>query len=793
MAAGPRSERAGDGVSPSRRTTRYGIEVGSRVQLAAALILLSALSSSAGEDRARLTLSVSPRAPLQADLSGKVTVRPLTPPGEPFTATLSTAGTVTLELPAKSRFEVRAELAGGWVRGGEVEVGAAGSETAMKLPAWPWAKLTGRLRFPKGTTPTSRPRTVTVSTLAAPKTGRSEEMPRGTLTCPLGSKGRFQCRLPAATYDLILVAEGFTPFYRTGVHVGAARPVDLGILTLQRGASVAGWVAVEEGAIWEGQCLARLRPAFVGTGGFAVKASVSQARQEVKVRKDGFFQLVGVTPGSYSLEVAQPQLAPAILPQVDVAAERETFVRDPVVLRRPLRLTLQIDPPLDWLGARWRAQVYRDAAETPVPGGGTVFDGAATEDGQVAVAPFNPGTYSIRVSDSRGNRMSWQDKVQIGSAADARREIRIEYVTVKGTLRLGSEPLSGKLWFGGHTGAPRVEMESGTDGTFHGVVPRAGRYPVDIDVDEPAVTAQTEADVKPDRQGRATVEVRLPATRVFGRVVDDQGSPAEGAQVEVSTASNLLTLEAGSDGTFASRGLPEGLISFAARWQQAGRRWVASPLFVPVTEDHEVGPIEIHLRQTRLFSARVIGPGGPVAGAQLTVTPWLPRGAAGVSRRSTDLEGKVSLEIDGSAEQVAVEVMAAGYPLQVFQAAAGPEATLSLTSERGTLSLKREGSLSEPEGRSPQQTFVFQNGLILRGFAEWLHSHAQPQTGGEPKSRAVEVSDMAPGVYDVCRISYKEYPAWSLISGTPDPDHCTHGTLATGGTLELRLPSGNAP
>src|SRR5947209_19035644 len=83
-------------------------------------------------------------------------------------------------------------------------------------------------------------------------------MPPGAFTCPVDKEGNWSCSLPAATFDLVVTAEGFTPHYRWGVEVPPARTLGLGTFQLARGGSVAGWVAVEGGAIDPAHAVARL-------------------------------------------------------------------------------------------------------------------------------------------------------------------------------------------------------------------------------------------------------------------------------------------------------------------------------------------------------------------------------------------------------------------------------------------------------------------------------------------------------------------------------------------------------
>jgi hypothetical protein len=129
----------------------------------------------------------------------------------------------------------------------------------------------------------------------------------------------------------------------------AGKVGEVGPVELKRGASVAGWVAVEEGAIDAGSCHARLS-LLVGSGGNVQLAEkIAQTAMDVRVRKDGFFQFSAVPPGTYSLEVRQKGFAPGTVSPIEVSPRSETSLREPVTLRRPFQIELAISPPIDWL------------------------------------------------------------------------------------------------------------------------------------------------------------------------------------------------------------------------------------------------------------------------------------------------------------------------------------------------------------------------------------------------------------------------------------------------------------
>lgn len=735
---------------------------------------------------AKLILRIEQQAPLSADQEGIVTLHPLAGGNEPLTIPLRLDRPTEVALAPGSRWEVRVELPKIWVRGGEVVLGGPGSETELRLLAWPWAKLKGRLKLPLLTG--ELPREVTITTLVAPAQPRKQEIPQGVIPCPVDKAGAFLCDLPAATYDLVLAVEGLTPAHRQRVRADASKVTDLGLVSFTKGASVAGWVAVEGGTISKDLCRAKLRPFAQGQTDPALHKRLGQAQKEVQVRGDGFFQIVGVSPGTYVLEVEQPEFARALVPSLEVWPGAETFLREPVVLRKPLRIEIRITPAVDWLGKPWGVQVFRDGSKTGESGLGALFSGEASADGIVQVPNQAPGAFSIFVDDSRGNRLSWQQSVQILGPETALQEIHIEFITISGTLLLGKEPLAGTLWFGGRYGAPRVEMESDQKGKFLGVLPRDGAWLVAVAAEQPVLTTEVWARIEPDRTGRARVEIRLADTRLFGRVLDERGSPGKEAEVMIQQGSRPVYLKTDELGLFETRGLQPAPLVASARRLEAGIQWSSSPVYLGLIEGQSTGPIELRLRRSKKYSGSLVSDRGPVVGAEIFVGPLSPKSATGGDNTRSDLSGRFEAQIDGTADRVLVAVMAPSYALQVFGVSAGQSTVFSVSPRGGTVILENPpGHVSVAEKGPPVRTILFQNRVLVPPalVTKWMFDH------GAIENQAVEkweIPALAPGTYQACRVPLNLFAAWLAAGGEPEAEHCVEGILEAGGSLVLRPP-----
>lgn len=737
-------------------------------QLALAILLLT--GSAAAQEQPRLApviIELSQKTGTPVPIQGAVVLRP--PEGEPVRLPATSAGPLTTRLPAGSTWEVAADLPGFWGPRKTLTVGPPEQETLLVLDIWPMGTVSGMLKVKQKGLPL--PKQVLVKTLAVPAFAKRLPSPKGALDCPVDEKGAWTCSLPAATFDLVVSAEGFIPHYRWAVEIPAGKTRPLGTLELERGASVAGWAAVEGGTI-DPECVVRLAP--MTSGGADPKAALDVERSTVQksVGKDGFFQLAGLAPGTYALEVRQPGHAPARVAPVRVMPQAETFLQEPLELTRLLELSFEISPALDWLGRPWRAQVTRFETGTgnlnPV-----VFDGPAAEDGRIQVPAQTPGRFTIMVQDSLGNRLAHRELI-LEDSSSAPERIEVSLITLEGTVRLGQEPLQARLSFGGRPDAVRVELQSDGEGRFHGVLPSEGDWRVDIQSAQPRLRSRARVDVRANRSGKATAEIALPDTRVFGTVVDEQGKPVADAEIIVLSERVELPEQADPVGTFEVRGLPEG-----PAWLAAGQGTRSSGrTFVSLTEGRAVGPVQLRIEPTKRLQGTVVSPLGPVADARVDVIASMPAEGGGSAR--TDYGGSFQVEIPEKTQRVVAVVSAPGFALRAFDAAAGAPLSLAVSEEGGEIEIRLLTEAGDVL-RQDLRVALFQNGLQIppNVYGQWAHEHGQSLG-----TQSLRIPNVAPGEYRICLV-----PMRLPLEGDPAASgaECASGLLFRGGTLELRL------
>lgn len=709
-------------------------------------------------------------SPTSERIRGEILLRSLEKEEPVRRFALTAAVPFSLRLPAGSIWEISGEIPGFWVRRQTLTVGSQNQPTRVPLPLWPLGSISGVVKIKDRTI--ALPKQLRVQTLAAPSFLRRPPVPPGALDCPVDENGHWTCSLPAAVFDLAISSEGLTPVYRWAVEVSAGKTSSLGTIELERGSSVAGWVAAEGGAIEEG-CIVRLAPLVAAGADLRTSSDLERTAIERPVHRDGFFQLTGLSPGTYILEVRQPGYAPSRISPLQVEPAAETFLRDPLILAHPLDLAFELEPPLDWLGKPWRARVVRDSEARIDP---VVFEGLVDPQGRFDVPGQTTGRFHVSVLDSLGNKLYYRQGLNIGHPSEGMQRIEVDLVDVEGIVRLGREPLPSTLWFGGKNAVVSMKIEADKEGRFFGVLPREGFWIVEIEA-SPGWRSLTRVEVRAGTSGKAKLDVRLPATRVFGRVLDEDGNPVARAQVFADGAGPPQRTQTDDAGGFELRGLQEGSLRLGAE----ARSRASDPVFTTLLEGHDVGPIDLRLRNKERYNGSVLSSRGPVPGAQVLVSPHPSTGGGAAGTTGTD--GSFHVELPSGLRQAVVAVAAPGFPLQVIGPLTPDALRLNIIQEEGTLELIVPVSSDEVVLRN--LSFLVFSGAHMVPFGlvqQWATTHGESWATG--KSLSLRLPHMAPGEYRFCLTPRL---AEVTFTGTLQEAEaaCASGQLSPGGTLSL--------
>lgn len=745
------------------------------------LLFVSVHSAAAGEVRVGIAAMGGWDEPREV----LVTARPSGQeenPFQPLTVPGTVPGTVTLDLPAGSTWSLSVEAEDVWSAGGIVFVGPEGASAVVAV--WPTGRLVGSLILLRQE---KRPETLTVSfqpdptgTLTADRArGLKPEGPTGEVRCDVDQLS-FHCDVPAGRHDLQVASPSFVSHYRFGVDVPTGREVSLGSLPLRRGASLVGWLEAEGSSVPGRTARIRLIPAtgtpLEGPEGERVEQMSLQARP----RQRGLFQFEGVPPGRYRLIAEDRGYAPAERTDVDVRPDQELILEEPLVLKRPRPVVLSLEPVADPWGDPWRILVndvspYADE---------WVVDQPVAQDGRLE-AELAPGRYGLMVRDGHGQ--GWHEQIFEVTDDPVALWVEVPVVRISGQVRLGDEPLEARLVFQ-RQGTLSVTLETDEEGEYSGMLPGEGNWRVGLASDRPPVQRtfrRISVEPGPGRRG-ATVDFDLPDTRLFGEVVDESGNPVARAIVNVSVPEGDETsIRKDVDnpgGRFEIYGLPEGEAVLQA---EAGRRQ-SDPAHVLVEDDLEPPLLRLVVRDNLQIRGRVVDEhGAGVPGALLTPRGlqqlhfWIPQATSGA-------DGSFLLHLPPNESEILLNVQAPGHALRMLRVPIRTDQDLVVPVASGGGTLTVHLPAPGAPGEDPSLDLFLLHGGVHLGLGSarsWAARAGRPSL--DPAR--VDIPDLEPGAYELCRLTQPEL-ALALLSNFR-PDACTDGFLTEGGVLELEAPA----
>lgn len=603
---------------------------------------------------------------------------------------------------------------------------------------------------------------ISLEVSSVPALRAKDRLGRTRLACRREAQ-RFHCPAPALALDLRVEKADHVPHYLFNARVQAGKTLDLGRIRFERGASMSGYVTVEEGVPTGTEVAIQV------AGHFSPAETQRQELRKIRaaVNERGFFQVVGIPPGGYLVEAKRAGLIETELGPVEVVAGLETALTDPLHLTRAAILELHVAPPLGSLGRTWKMTLIRED-----PAGGTeTFEGEADADGIWRQADLPPGRYQVHVADPDGEKTGagddsiWATETLELAPGSQSVFVDIPSIEVEGTLRAGDAAIAARLIFGGFHGAPHVTLRSDEEGRFAGRLPRAGVWDLDAEIGGqlrslPAVEVEARSGGK-----AARLDIRLPETRLHGRVTH-KGKIVAGASLwgrgrETGTSARF-DVDTDQDGTFDIQGLAAGLYAVTA---SSAELRVASPeLDFEIREGAESPPVEIELEELIRIEGQILAGGVPTPNAGIGLFLRARHGDDARPGRS-DAAGTVKLLVPASTREIGLVVSAPGFAWQIF--ALRP-------------------ALEEPRFR-PFVTEVAQNGGTLRLAGEDLRKGRLSSAGSEVPLHLVKDTLRSAGYVQ------EKGNTWILANASPGiyricgARSCAEGFLAAGGDLELNL------
>jgi len=580
---------------------------------------------------------------------------------------------------------------------------------------------------------------------------RRNEKPEAQTMCSVISK-RFRCKVPAGIADVVLKDRKNSPAYFFDVNAEVDKVHDLGPVTFSAGGSLIGTVIMPDELRVDRGLQVRLTE-VTGTGPTAdeLQSSVVEAR----LLGDGMFYATGLAAGHYAIDVEAPGRAAALVPRVTIVEGLEARLIQPISLAAARAATLSFDPPQDPYGKSWKVELVGPARAER----GVEDDAVA---GLFRAKNVSRGDIDIIVLDHRGNRF-YRETVGSGTG-DIEKSIEIGSVVVEGTVSRGGEPFEGIVWVGGRNGAEAIMARTDQVGEFHAIIPRAGRWRVDVQENSGVPTALADVEIHADEYGRAVVELEVPTAAIRGRVVDQKGAGVPSAAVTVLAKGRTSTVETDEQGQFRFESVSSGTVKLSG----AARTGRARDLTVQIPETGVVS-VELTLEPLRVFRGRVVSAQGPLPGALVAIWPEV---GGTVRFALADLDGAFKTEIREGESVVHLAVGAPGHALAIRRVAVSPDPVdLILNTRGGTLTVRREVREREvvPIPSVPQ----LRHGQVIVGV---------PLLRRLIRAGAMEAEDdlalhVEPGDYAVC-----------VVSGDGG-EACANGFLALGGSLNLTVPT----
>jgi hypothetical protein len=640
-----------------------------------------------------------------------------------------------LELPPAESWRVSLRDSTCWAAPVTIEPAQGIPDGGLVIRTWPKRLVRGTWKLPSGA---GEPKRVQVMMQSAP--GAADAPSVTKVLQPCTSEGAaWRCEAPAGVLDLRFEAEGFVPVYVWERDLGE-KDADLGVVKLDAGASLAGWVVRPDretaGAVVE------LRPSAVAETA-AVTQRLNAQALKAKTNARGFFQFRAVPAGRYTVTVNAEGMAAARVEDIRVAEPRE-YVLEEIRLQSLGRVEVALTPALTPRNGLWEVQLRplgKRVDEHPE----VLAKHPVNEDGHWSRGGLEPGLYALGVYDDAGSRVADRELDIRGQVEKL--EIRIGEIQVSGRVRIGTKSMPGKLRF--EADGTRVEMETDDSGTFTGTLPAEGTWLVQISFADVLQRLRVHRVSVKRSEGESTarVDIDLPGGVIEGRVVDDQGNGVPQAEIRVMRGMVAETNGATDpSGHFTLVGIQNGTVQMVALKDR-----VESEQMEYSVADHGT-PVTLQLRDTVTVSGRLVMPNGsPVTGALIRYFHGSRTRDPAISGPS----GHFALKVPRGMRSVVVVVLATGLPIKLGEVGLPPDGKdfeITMEGTGGTLVI-RPGDAGLPL-------------LYREAAAISLNSLFTPRELGPPR----ELQDdgfhfeVEPGPYAVCI-----------------RDRCIHAAISPGG------------
>lgn len=570
----------------------------------------------------------------------------------------------------------------------------------------------------------------------------------------------WSCQVPSTEIDLRLTPVGMVSRYFWNIRASPEEGLDLGLVGLASGASLAGWVTWPDGDGCRQEDrlpTVEVRPDLYGERpGSSRTAQTDRLIRSQTVNPRGFFQIDNVEPGAYVVRASAPGLSALEHGPVHLGGEREHLLDEPLKLQPLARLEVFVTPQTDPYNEPWRVQLKRRLSTSLLQ---PIAEREVSEQGYWIEVDLEDGPYSLAILDSRDSSHLVKD-VNVTSDTPLI-ELELPIVRIQGRLTLGKEAMAGRLELS-RMGRGVVHLEAGEDGTFEGFLAEGGEWILEVHHQDPSfrIAYGPVEVVKQTEDGTYFLDVAVPSTHLLGHVVDEDGEPVPRAMVSIYRDRFVAELETDGEARFEVYGLEAGEIRLKAASEE-----LASP-FEPhvLEEDARSEPLEIVVYPSVEARFRAVSAGRPVAGASIHYK--FPHQPTGFLNSFTGPNGTFSARVVDSPREVELDlaILAPGHHAKISRLAFVPR-------DRSTVDVPIGRVGGELKVGLDTSVYVFREGVGVPVWALFDKERMVSGRGIDPQTVSVIVAAES-GEYSVC----------------PSPvqtSSCSSGVLAVGGELFL--------
>lgn len=704
-----------------------------------------------------------------ADEQLRVRLTPATSPAEPqdpIAFDLALPSERTLDLPAGSVWRLTASAPGLWLRS---FVFAVGNEPSLQtLRAYETGRIAGKVALAPGE---GKPQELALRFQSPP--GETEFGVEST-SCPVTDDGSFRCELPRGKLDLRLGLRGFAPHYLWGVTLSKGTTTNLGTLRFLPGASLSGTVVAEPPLPPSTTVTVELRPSTVPSAtGQAPDERIHRWQRTAQLDERGHFQLTELAPGEYRVVARATGYVDGDSGPVEIFAGVESVLDQPVTLHPPARLEVALHPPVDPYGEPWRLLLLSAKEPHHEPDS---YRGVAGEDGTWTLENVAEGPYRLSV---RSSSAEWLvEDVDVRTDAPAV-EIEVPLVPVVGTVHWHGEPRDVALWFV-EVGTQKRSRFELVDEDFSGYLPYEGPWQVvlfDRTTRQRHVLEPVDVQIS-KASGVARVDLEVPDGEIHGQVVDPEGKPVSGVEVEAQLSGLRVassTTRTGPDGHFSFSLLSPGAYLLAASHPD----YTMASAQVQLQESLLPPEVVLRLRRMQPLRITVSASGLPVPGSWVLLVPVASGSVMGeLPNGSTNAQGYVDLAIPDNTVSLNALIFPPGFAAKVLHIdPSRKQFQADVSGSGGSLTLELP---VQEQGLSYRGEFlILHDGAFaaLSDFRSWSRARGT----WNPAEGRVTIPMLEVGEYTVCPPGPP--PADSEAAGS----RCQTGFVPPAGELVLSL------